>query len=66
MCRPGAFVVILGDSAPLSPLLFDYGIDAVSETKVIDPDLALRCVSGGADYLQIKGIRQLTMIRDRK
>ncbi len=66
LCRPGAFVVILGDSAPLSPLLFDYGIDAVSGTKVIDPDLALRCVSQGANYRQIKGIRQLTMIRDQE
>jgi uncharacterized protein (DUF4213/DUF364 family) len=59
-------VVILGDSAPLSPILFDYGIDAVSGTKVMDPDLALRCVSQGANYRQIRGIRQLTMIRNKR
>lgn len=63
MCRPGAYVVILGDTAPLSPLLFDYGISAVSGTKVIDPELALRCISQGANYRQIKGIRKLTMVR---
>jgi len=60
---PEAYIVILGDTVPLSPVLFDYGVDAVSGTKVIDPELALRCVSQGATYRQIKGIRQLTMKR---
>ena len=64
LCRPEAFVIVLGDSAPLSPVLFDYGIDAVSGTKVLDTDLAMRCVSQGANYRQIKGVRKLTMIRD--
>jgi uncharacterized protein (DUF4213/DUF364 family) len=63
MCDPKAYVVILGDTAPLSPILFDYGIDAISGTKVTDPELALRCVSEGATYRQIKGIRQLTMTK---
>jgi uncharacterized protein (DUF4213/DUF364 family) len=62
LCRPQAYVVILGDTAPLSPILFDHGIDAVSGTRVIDPELALRCVSQGATYRQIKGIRKLTMV----
>lgn len=62
LCRPEAYVVILGDTAPLSPVLFDYGIDAISGTKVIDPELALRFVSQGATYRQIKGIRKLTMV----
>ena len=63
LCNPEAYVVILGDTAPLSPVLFDYGVDAISGTKVIEPELALRCVSQGATYRQIKGIRQLTMMR---
>ena len=63
LCNPKAYVVILGDTAPLSPVLFDYGIDAISGTKVIDPELALHCVSQGATYRQIRGIRQLTMTR---
>jgi len=63
LCRPEAYVVMLGDTAPLSPILFDYGIDAISGTRVIDPELALRCVSQGATYRQIKGIRKLTMVK---
>jgi len=62
LCRPEAYVVIVGDTAPLSPVLFDHGIDAVSGTKVTDPQLALNCVSQGATYPQIKGVRQLTMV----
>lgn len=66
LCRPETYVVILGDSAPFSPILFDYGIDAISGTKVLDVNLALRCVSQGANYRQIKGIRQLTMTKNRR
>jgi uncharacterized protein (DUF4213/DUF364 family) len=65
LCDPRAYVVMLGDTVPLSSLLFDYGVDAVSGTRVIDPDLALRCVSQGANFRQIKGVRKLTMMRDR-
>jgi uncharacterized protein (DUF4213/DUF364 family) len=62
LCRPQTYVVIVGDSAPLSPVLFDHGINAICGTRVIDPKLALDCVSQGATYPQIKGIHQLTMV----
>jgi len=63
LCDSKAFVVVLGDSAPLSSILFDYGVDAVSGTKVVDPTLALRCVSQGANFRQIRGTRRLSMMR---
>jgi len=63
LCDSKAYVVVLGDSAPLSPILFDYGVDAISGTKVVNANLALRCVSEGANFRQIKGIRRLTMMR---
>ena len=62
LCSTKVYIVILGDTAPLSPVLFDYSVDAISGTKVIDPELALRCVSQGATYRQIRGVRQLTMM----
>ena len=62
-CAQKAYVILLGDTAPLAPLLFDYGVDAVSGTIVSDVGLALRCVSEGANFRQIKGTRRLTMIR---
>ncbi len=63
LCNPKAYVVVLGATAPLSPVLFEYGVNAISGTKVISPELALRCVSEGATFRQIKGIRLLTMTR---
>jgi len=63
-CNPNAYVVILGGTAPLSPVLFDHGIDAVSGTKVIDSEMVLRCVSQGATFRQIRGIKLLTMRKD--
>lgn len=63
MCNPGAYVVVLGDTAPLSPVLFDYGIDAVSGTRVVEPEAVLECVSQGATFRQVRGIKLLTMER---
>ncbi len=61
LCNPQAYIVILGGTAPLSPVLFDYGISAVSGTVVADPESVLHSVSQGATFRQISGIRLLTM-----
>jgi len=63
LCKSNAYVVVLGGTAPLSPVLFDYGVSAVSGIRVIDPETVLRCVSQGATFRQIKGVRLLTMER---
>jgi len=61
LCKSNAYVVVLGGTAPLSPVLFDYGVSAISGTKVIDSETVLRSVSQGATFRQIKGVRLLTM-----
>jgi len=63
LCRPQTLVVVLGPSTPLSPVLFDYGVDVIAGTQVVDPSLTLRCVSEGATFRQIRGVRLLTMER---
>ena len=63
LCNPKAFIIMLGDTVPLSPVLFDYGVRALSGTRVMDTDLALRCVSQGANFRQIKGTKKLTMVK---
>jgi hypothetical protein len=65
LCRPDAFVLLLGPSAPLTPAVFELGIDAISGTLVEDPDRVLRTVSQGATFRQIKrggGLRLLTWL----
>ncbi|HUV52864.1 MAG TPA: DUF364 domain-containing protein, partial [Dehalococcoidia bacterium] len=63
LCEPNALVIVLGPSTPLSPILFDYGIDVISGTKVIEPETVLRHVSQGSTFRQMKGVRLLTMKR---
>ncbi len=65
-CSPEAYVVLLGDTAPLSPVLFDYGVDALCGTRVSDVDSALACVSQGANFRQIKGVKRLAMVKPRR
>lgn len=69
LCRPDAFVLLLGPSAPLSPIFFEARVDAVSGTQVIDPERVLRSVGQGATFRQIKragGLRLLTMTHKSK
>ena len=69
--RPGrrarvAFVLVLGPTTPLSPVLFNYGVDVISGTLVTDPETVLRYVSQGASFRQVKrskGVKLLTLIR---
>ena len=63
LCRPEAFVIMLGDTVPMCPVLFDYGVNAICGTQVVDVDLALRCLSQGANFRQMRGCRKLTMTK---
>jgi uncharacterized protein (DUF4213/DUF364 family) len=63
LCNNESYIVMLGATVPLCPVLFDYGVHALSGTRVIDADLALRCVSQGANFRQIKGIKKFTMAK---
>ncbi|MCL5108420.1 MAG: DUF364 domain-containing protein [Chloroflexi bacterium] len=65
LCPRDAYVVVLGPSTPLSPVWFDYGVQAVSGTVVADEDLVLRQVSQGAVFRQVRGVRLLTLLADR-
>jgi hypothetical protein len=66
LCRPDAFVLVLGPSTPLTPVLFDAGVDAISGTRVVDPERVSRPLTQGATFRQIKrvgGLRLLTMFK---
>ena len=63
LARPEAYVLLLGATTPLSPLLFEYGVDALSGTLLLDIPAALVAVSQGANFRQIPGKRLVTMQR---
>jgi uncharacterized protein (DUF4213/DUF364 family) len=64
-CQPGAFVLVLGPTTPLSPVLFDYGVDLIAGTQVIDPVTALTVAGQGAIFRQMRGVRLVTMVNDQ-
>ncbi|NPV76464.1 MAG: DUF364 domain-containing protein [Anaerolineae bacterium] len=61
--KPGAKVLLLGPSTPLSPLLFDLGIHVLSGSMVEDIDAVLTLVRQGATFRQIRphGVRLVTV-----
>ena len=63
LCPKKSLVMVLGPTAPLSPVWFDYGVDLVSGTRVIDPELVLRMVSEGVVFKQVhgRGVKLLTI-----
>jgi uncharacterized protein (DUF4213/DUF364 family) len=65
LCRAGAEVMVLGASSPLSPVLFEAGVDIVSGARVTDEAAVLRLAAEGATFRQMRGVRLLTLQRDR-
>jgi len=65
LCR-SAYVIVLGPSTPLSPILFDYGVSVISGIIADEPETVLRYVSQGAAFRQLQGIRLVTMERDNR
>jgi uncharacterized protein (DUF4213/DUF364 family) len=59
-----SFVVMLGPTAPLSPVLFDWGVDVIAGTQVVDSVQAINSISEGAVFHQIRGKKLVTMTRN--
>ena len=54
---------LVGPTSPLSPILFDHGIDAICGSKVIDVEKVTRSISEGATFKEITGVKLLTMAK---
>lgn len=65
LVAPDAAKMLLGPSTPLSTVLFDHGIDILSGSLVADRNQALECISQGANFRQVKGVRKVTMRRKK-
>ena len=63
LCKK-AYVILIGPTAPLSPILFDYGIDAICGARVVDVERVIRSISEGATFKEAKGVRLLTIIEE--
>jgi len=66
LCSTQATVMLLGPSTPLSSILFDYGINIISGTKIIDEAAVFRTVAQGASFRQVEGVRLLTFTHEKE
>jgi uncharacterized protein (DUF4213/DUF364 family) len=57
-------VILVGPTSPLSSILFEYGIDAICGSKIIDPDKLIRSISEGATFKEVTGVRLLTLAKE--
>jgi uncharacterized protein (DUF4213/DUF364 family) len=60
---PRTYRILLGPSTPMTEVLFDHGLHALCGSVVEDHDLALRHITQGASFRQVKGVRHVAMTR---
>jgi hypothetical protein len=65
LCPPKALVMVLGPSTPMSPVLFDHGVSFLSGSRIIDEEAAIGTILQGATFPQVKGVRLVTMAKER-
>jgi uncharacterized protein (DUF4213/DUF364 family) len=67
LCAPEAMVMLLGPSTPLSPVLYQYGVDLLSGALVENVEAVTQAVRQGANFRQVHraGVRLITMARQR-
>lgn len=66
LCRKESVTMLLGPTTPMTPVLFDFGIDIISGSLVTDVPLALKSIGEGVNFRQLKrtgSVRLITMTR---
>lgn len=61
-CNKNSFVMVLGPTTPISPVWFDYGVDMVLGSVVVHVEEALKKISEGAIFRQLKDCVKLLAI----
>jgi hypothetical protein len=68
LCPKESIKMLLGPTTPFSEVFFNYGIDVISGSRVLDKELALKYIREGANFRQLKrtgAIQLLTMISSK-
>ncbi|RPJ85231.1 MAG: hypothetical protein EHM13_01745, partial [Acidobacteria bacterium] len=56
LASPGAFVILMGPSTPLSPVLFDHGVHVVAGAVIEDEAVAIPALTQGASFRRLPGL----------
>ena len=63
-CFNASYNIMAGPSTPLSPILFDFGIDMISGTVVTDKEKARESFSRGAKFREAQGLRFVSFFKE--
>lgn len=69
LCPQNSLKMLLGPTTPMSEVIFDFGIDIISGSKVTDLNTTLKHISEGSNFRQLKrtgSIKLFTMMKDKK
>jgi uncharacterized protein (DUF4213/DUF364 family) len=64
LCPPTARVIILGPSAPLTQILFNFGVDYICGTVITDEEEVLLTVMQGGSANRAHGTKKITLCKD--
>jgi len=64
LCKPEAFILVLGPSTPLSPVMAEYGVNLLAGSIVEDIPAVLAAIGQGANFRQVHkaGVRLITQL----
>ncbi len=67
LCRTDAYILVLGPSTPLSPILGDFGVKLLAGAVVEDVPAVLAALEQGGTFRQLHkaGVRLVTQIVPR-
>jgi len=64
LCKPDAYVLVLGPSTPLSPVMVEYGVDLLAGSIIEDIPAVLSALGQGGNFRQVHkaGVRLITQV----
>lgn len=62
--NPKAYVIMLGPSTPVSPILLNSGINAVCGVQIQDSSGVMASIKEGVHTRDIRGIKQIALIKE--
>lgn len=62
--KPGSIFIVVGPSIPLSPVLFDFGIDVIGGAWVEDENDVLKKMAQGGTARHVNGLRSVLLPKD--
>ena len=64
LCKPEAFILVLGPSTPLSPVMAEFGVNLLAGSIVEDIPAVLAAIGQGANFRQVHkaGVRLITQL----